>query len=805
MAGKKLFSNKKSETERVYGLQSFGTWADSLDSTRFMRSGTGKPEIVLVIPLTDAQEFHVYTSLTQEKEVKPISPTDCRVNLFDIVSNCSIEAHFPNPSGDNAWRWLNDCLQTANLVVEGLRQCSKCGAHSIIREVRATRKQFYGCSAFPACGRGGMLKHAYPLFDLDGGTKNVPEQNFMSAQQIVSTVYKKPTYTPLTPKSELIETSSYHNLDYTQKFPTFNKLQSTVLKGKYHKRDVNLVLGTQTSTGKTIAAELIAAPLLKKGDKVIYVSPLRSLSQERFDDWTENVLSEYNTVMLTGDTLSNKKERDLQMELASDADIIIMTSELLDSITRKAKASRNHWLKQVRLIVLDETHIISMEGRGAAVEVGAMRFCKYFPNAKILALSATLPNVEDFTQWLTNLNKKETEVINSKWRPTKLDWHLMPTNELRLTGEVYHNDADVNTLLTCMNEPDKKGEKWLVFVHTKAIGRKLVPILEDKGFGAQFHNADLDRESRLSIESEFAKRKGGLQVLVSTSTLAWGRTLPARNVAIFGTTRGPTEVDILDIIQMGGRAGRLGLDPKGDVYLILKGGYKESEYWKSKLEYPRPVLSMLLQLNVLTFHFLAEIANKVIYDLDSARKWSKRTLASIQMPIADGIIKNTFEQLASWGMVFKKEDGTYKITAFGKISSDYYVEPRDLLHWSRTGKLMTESNLWNSSPAIGWLLGGTPSLNPPWPIRTDEVMQYATQCAAVLGGDYNQYLSQTAYHFSEYINEEKPHFMIRQALQDVERTEQVCRRIGKVRFWDKDASIANTFVRARYGIPSKPN
>ena len=102
------------------------------------------------------------------------------------------------------------------------------------------------------------------------------------------------------------------------------------------------------------------------------------------------------------------------------------------------------------------------------------------------------------------------------------------------------------------------------------------------GVSAKFHNADLGLSERLEIENSFNKKRGGLRVLVSTSTLAWGRNLPARNVVILGVHRGIAEVDELDIIQMAGRAGRYGIDDAGFVYLICPDG--SAPHWK----FPEP-------------------------------------------------------------------------------------------------------------------------------------------------------------------------------------------------------------------------
>ena len=702
---------------------------DEGSEPRFMRSSVGSAEIVLVLPLSNAQELHIYTNLEDDSKIIEVEQ-ETPVILHDVISNINVPFSLPTSLNENYWQWIVNCIRAADTKVGFLSSCDKCGAHKVKKQSRSY-STFMGCSAYPACGKGGLLKNAYPLFDLDGGTKTVPHQKFPSSQVLNPPRLDSPVnqYTNLVGMKERHPTDSFTFLDYTPKFPLFNRLQSTVLAKKYHRKRNNLLLGARTSTGKTIAAEIIAAPLLEKGAKMIYVSPYLSLSQERMQDWTTGIFKDYSIVQLTGDTLTDSEEREKQMRRAAKANIVIMTSELLDSISRKVHAHNEQytWLEEVAIVIVDEIHIVAMKGRGDAVEVGLMRFCKHFPQAKIVALSATLPNVTDFQQWLTLLNGRPTAIINSKWRPTLLKWHFIQSSPPSLLQHRLHKDSMIHTLLECLLDEEKQGQKWLIFVHTKAIGRKLVPILNKMGFTAQFHNADLDKNQRQSIESRFDSQDGDLQVLVSTSTLAWGRNLPARNVVIFGTYRANTEVDILDIIQMGGRAGRLGRDPRGDVYLILKEN-ESSLTWEGKVRNARFVNSTLMQPQVLLFHFLAEIANGVIIDHDSAQKWADRTLASLQMDISDNLISTVFAQLLKWGMIRQYREGVYNITKFGRISSDFYVEPRDMLHWDMFGRIMSQNNLWKDPIAISWLIGGTPSLNPPWPARDDEILAYSYQC-----------------------------------------------------------------------------
>ena len=164
--------------------------------------------------------------------------------------------------------------------------------------------------------------------------------------------------------SEFVQTETYTPFRYN--FKKFNPVQSAVLP--IRSKENNIVISAKTSAGKTIAAELVLDDTLARGRKVIYLSPFKALTEERHADWKARYAGK-NLVIMTGDY-------ELSPELAEQlksADIILMTSEMLDSRTRKFNQERNDWMREVGLVVLDEAHILSMPGRGDAVETGLMR------------------------------------------------------------------------------------------------------------------------------------------------------------------------------------------------------------------------------------------------------------------------------------------------------------------------------------------------------------------------------------------------------------------------------------------------
>ena len=478
--------------------------------------------------------------------------------------------------------------------------------------------------------------------------------------------------TQVSPLVPLIATKDYAY--HTYKFSHFNPVQSQVLP--HAKDDCNAVIGANTSAGKTICAEMFIDPVLEAGKRVIYLSPLKSLTQEKFVDWEVRYPSAEICIM-TGDYFLNPDMK----ERLNKAKIITMTSEMLDSRTRNMKSERNYWLLDVGLIIVDESHILATD-RGHPVETGLMRFSKLNPKSKILLLSATMPNCQELADWLTVLNGKPSLVLFNTWRPVVLQkqFYEYPVFMRRTYPDYWAQQSAKRRLAVniAMSKPD---EKFLIFVWDKGTGRELVKMLAEEGEKALFHNADLEFEERKEVEDSFRRRQGGLRVMVSTSTTAWGVNLPARNVIITGVHRGINEVDELDVIQAAGRAGRYGLDDAGFVHMIVPQG--SVPHWENVFINPRPVRSVLNNHHTLAFHVIAEIASGEIKNAREIHQWYKRSLAfkqNMDFTPADAIA--LLDDLVNMEMVIKREgSGLLSITGLGKVPAWLYFSPYDVSAW----------------------------------------------------------------------------------------------------------------------------
>lgn len=502
-----------------------------------------------------------------------------------------------------------------------------------------------------------------------------------------------------------MNTSEFRYLKFP--FAEFNPVQAET--AQYVDMDCNLVVAAPTSSGKTVVAEMLIARTLKKKKNAIFLSPLKAVTREKYDDWTseKHGFYERKLAIVTGDyRLTEDRVAELE-----EARIILLTSEMLDSRTRRIETEKNYWLYKVGICVCDEAHLLTMPGRGDNLESGLMRFTRQNPQARIVLLSATMDNVGQLAEWLAKLNGKDTRIINSQWRPVQLDVHYQNCGNSRL----YYQQMDDITDAAIGIIETKPSEKFLVFCHSKPVGRKMVEKLEKAGETPKFHLSDLTLEDRVAVESSFKSRTNGTRVLVATSTLAWGINMPARNVIVLGTKRGFDPVHAIDVHQMVGRAGRYGIDDKGDSFILLPGG-PESFSEKQRLMGKMEIRSQMLNDFILSFHLISEVEQHSVTTEAQAIEWYERSFAAFQgNTIAPDRVARIFSELVELGCL-KKLGKTYICTPLGMVAAWLYFPPQDVAAWKRNFDRISKDQLWNSDVAISWALGTYPSADLKyWP------------------------------------------------------------------------------------------
>lgn len=504
---------------------------------------------------------------------------------------------------------------------------------------------------------------------------------------------------------DCVPTSKYRYAKWD--FNRFNPLQTKLLE--IYKGDSNIAIAAATSAGKTVCAEMyMAYEVRKRKGKAIYVGPLKALAKEKEDDWKneEHHFSDLNTSIVTGDFRLTPK----RMEELNNSDVIVMTPEMLASRCRNDTSDKSNFLKEVGTVVFDESHLLTVPGRGDHIEVALMKLVQINPDVRIVLLSATMPNVDEICEWVTQLTQRDTYYLESDYRPCPLNIHY----EAYWDGERTYEANELQKVATACGIIEYYNEdKFLVFVHTKRTGRMMLEHLKRYGVEAEFHNADLKLKERLELEKNF-KSKSGLRVIVATSTLAWGLNLPARRVIVTGVHRGLDPVENYDIWQMAGRAGRPRFDPVGDAYVLVPENEKKT--WIRRLKKNTEIKSTLLDYvgnednphyKTLAFHVVSEIHYGNIKTKDGFKNWFRDSLAHHQdVGFDDSVIDRTIQLLLQYKAI-RVEDEEYKCTPVGIIASMFYYSPFDVSDLRRNFHFVFDKNMADNDMAVAMAMGNT--------------------------------------------------------------------------------------------------
>ncbi|XP_059501244.1 activating signal cointegrator 1 complex subunit 3 [Stegostoma tigrinum] len=418
------------------------------------------------------------------------------------------------------------------------------------------------------------------------------------------------------------------------KFTHFNPIQTQIFHTLYHS-DSNVLLGAPTGSGKTVAAELAIFRVFNKypTSKAVYIAPLKALVRERIEDWKVRITEKLgkNVVELTGDVTPD-------MKAIAKADLIVTTPEKWDGISRSWQ--NRSYVQKVSIIIIDEIHLLGDE-RGPVLEVIVSRtnFISSHTDSpvRIVGLSTALANAKDLADWLgirqnglfnfrpsvrpvplevhihgfpgqhycprmASMNKPTFQAIRSHSPSKPVLIFVSSRRQTRLTA------LDLIAFLAAEDDP----KQWLHMDEREMSD--IIEMVRDSNlkltlaFGIGLHHAGLHERDRKHVEELFVNCK--IQILIATSTLAWGVNFPAHLVIVKGTefydgkTRRYVDFAITDVLQMMGRAGRPQFDDQGKAVILVHDLKKD--FYKKFLYEPFPVESSLLE--VLSDHMNAEIS-----------------------------------------------------------------------------------------------------------------------------------------------------------------------------------------------------
>jgi len=356
----------------------------------------------------------------------------------------------------------------------------------------------------------------------------------------------------------------------------------------YINQGFSVIVSAPTGAGKTVIAEHVITDSISKQTGVIYTAPIKALSNQKFRDFRGQFQDTIG--ILTGD-----------VSLNAHAPVLIMTTEIF----RNKILDEPESLDKYSWIIFDEVHYIDNYERGTVWEESLIFLPQHM---KILALSATIPNIQQFAAWIESIHKKPIKTVIEDKRPVPLHFLYQCQNEIvnniahlkkqrhgrpnKITALIQHirqeeqlpciyfvfgrrRAEDLAFELQTYNFLNSREEKEMASLFESLLKRfdlesefsaqKLYPLVRH---GIAYHHAGMLPTLKEVIERLFTSRL--LKVIFTTETFALGINMPSRTV-IFDELRKYygrfiRNLKTRDFYQMAGRAGRRGIDHEGFVY-----------------------------------------------------------------------------------------------------------------------------------------------------------------------------------------------------------------------------------------------
>ena len=495
---------------------------------------------------------------------------------------------------------------------------------------------------------------------------------------------------------DFLQKSGYVNL-----YPPQEKtIGAGLLEGK------SILVSAPTASGKTLLAMLaIIKHLSEKKGKIVYLSPLKALASEKFNEFKKlesvDLGKNLKIQISTGDF-------DVSDKNLGQNDILVLTNEKMDSVIRQGA----EWVYEISLVIADEVHLLGDDDRGPTLEIVLTKLKLLPQKPQILALSATVTNADEISDWLG------CKLVHSEWRPVPLSEGVYDQ------GVVTMQDRKKFEIETSIRGPPvdlgldslKNGGQAILFAETRARSMSLATkaseavsktlneeeketlrkisqkILDENEHtelvknladliikGVAFHHAGLNQNCRDIIESEFRNKR--IKILSSTPTLAAGVNLPARRVIIANVTRFDAKygankpISILEYKQLCGRAGRPQYDEYGEAIIVANSNTEEIfDYYINGT--PEPICSKLTGDKALRIHLLSFVStNPGIKGEDIIEFFSKTLSGSQERKTTIKFhIQIALRYLESEDLV-KQKGNRFIATEFGKKTSTLYIDP----------------------------------------------------------------------------------------------------------------------------------
>ncbi len=450
-----------------------------------------------------------------------------------------------------------------------------------------------------------------------------------------------------------------------------NPLQELIVP--HMEDDDNLLVIGKTSSGKSTTVPMLGTKALEANKRILYVGSFKALVEEKYFDWNEegHPWADIPKSAVSGDYSYDEAK----LEEIQKAQIITITPESLLSVVRNRASDKAQFLPDVGVVFADELHLVAEEGRGASFEVCLMELFAAFPNVRFVGMSGTIPNFLQIRKWMSNCNGRNTNLVESDYRPVQLEHIFEPYDGGRPQDT---EERRMDMILKIVSEAENRDKQFLVCVWKKAFGNTILKEMKAHGIKAEFHNADIkDRNKKASLEKTF--KSGSIRVLIATSTLFTGVNLPARCVILTSMEAAGQDIPAYTLQQAAGRAGRPRYDTEGTVYYLTPRA--KYEYHKQRALLGEDIMSQLTNVDTLATYFVGAIYMGRIQTLQDFEVWYRRTLASVQTNMDDkamlALLDGLVEDMRKRGML-KLEGQVLALTQQGKICAQLLLDPYHL-------------------------------------------------------------------------------------------------------------------------------
>ena len=487
---------------------------------------------------------------------------------FNISANITTQTFCPFCLFSNNMSLLNS---KSNYRAFGREVCKSCAIQEIERELVVKKVNLLNNPSFRryALSLLERLNDIEPVIDtLTQGKTSLSDLTLISIDNAIPGTHKLRGV-----KEAKIDDFLINSLE-KRKITKFLPIQDYAINNGLLKNR-NLLIISNTSSGKTLIAELAGVSHILKKKKFIFAVPLVALANTKYDDFKRFYGDRFQVGIRTGRSRifeSSKERKQFLRDRFSikNSDIIVATYEGLDLLIRGGHVNFN----DIGCIVIDEIQTLEDPERGPTLDCLQAKIRYYSKNIQIIGLSATIGNPQQFAEELT------LKLVSTEGRPTPLEQHVLISRsfqeKLKQINQLIRNELKIKSTY------GYKGQT-IVFTNSRRKTSEIAEFLRQTGiFNTRAYHSGLSYSLRRRIEQDFSS--GKCPAIVATYALGAGVDFPASQVIFESMMMGNQILSPNTFTQMVGRAGRLGKHDRGLAVLLCLGETITSTETKTEIE-----------------------------------------------------------------------------------------------------------------------------------------------------------------------------------------------------------------------------